>query len=361
MLEEGLGEHRPPRVAVSGPPDLVAAVTADPAEPTAVPEAFWQLPDARARALQGNELDVIVEGTADGEALAVQIHHISSRPRSARALRVVRDSLDDLEAARFDALESQHDLQPEALDPPEIHMLDTAPVGRSQAALLSLVVPLMLMITLWVSGVYPAVVIVVGERESGALETSLLAAVPRLALVVGKVLALLTLITASVLGNAIAAVLTLLGVLPQLNEKVAAPTFSAVDLALAAPTLGATVALVAGVLVLAALPCRTFKQGQNAVNLAALIGMTPAGVAMMPAVDLDLITATVPVMSCALVLREAMAGQLAPAPALVAALTTAAAAAAVLALGARVVRADAFLFGAEGWWRQALARLRGRG
>jgi sodium transport system permease protein len=341
LLEEGLAERNPPRVVAEGPADLVEAVTEPPAE-VAAPV------DPRA-ALAAGTVDLVVRGQERGDALAVTALYTSTRPRSGENRGELDLRLDALTEARQAALEQRHDQPAGALGPWEITDTDTAPPGGTLASVLGLAVPMILLTSMMLAGVYPTVEVVVGERERGTLETTMLAASPRGAVVMGKVLAVVGLLLLATVGNALAMGLTLVSVLEQLDpDGDTALALQWLDLLAAAPLLLVTVMLAAAVLTLSALPTRTFRQGQSATSTAATVLMLPALVGTMPALDLSPLTALIPIANTVLVLRDAIGGEgLTAAPLLIALGVNGGLGALVLWVAGRIVGTEGWLLGGQ--------------
>jgi len=341
LLEEGLAERNPPRVVVEGPADLVEAVTEPPAEAA-------EAADPRA-ALADGAVDLVVRGAERGDALEVTALYISTRPRSSENRGELDARFDALAESRQAALEQRHDQPAGALGPWEITDTDTAPPGGTLASVLGLAVPMILLTSMMLAGVYPTVEVVVGERERGTLETTMLAASPRGAVVAGKVLAVVGLLLLATVGNALAMGLTLVSVLEQLDpDGDTALALQWLDLLAAAPLLLVTVMLAAAVLTLSALPTRTFRQGQSATSTAATVLMLPALVGTMPALDLSPVTALIPIANTVLVLRDAIGGEgLAAAPLLVALAVNGGLGALVLWAAGRIVRTEGWLLGGQ--------------
>jgi sodium transport system permease protein len=74
---------------------------------------------------------------------------------------------------------------------------DLAPKSRLGGYLLSQVLPIMILLMVLLGAFYPAIDVTAGERERGTLETVLVAPIPRMQLLWGKVLAVTILATAS--------------------------------------------------------------------------------------------------------------------------------------------------------------------
>ena len=339
LLEEGIAEQNPPRVVVTGPADLVEGLDVAPFELVAGPPS--------AEDLARGDVDLLIHGEEQGEAVAIDVRYTSIRPRSSENRALVEERFDVLRETRQAALEAERDLPEGALSQWSVAREDVAPPGRTVANLLGMAVPMILLVSMMLSGVYPTVEVVVGERERGTLETTLLASCSRVALVAGKVLAVVGLLMLSVAGNAVAMGLTVLSIMEQLDpDSDGGVALEWLDLVAAAPLLLLTAILTAAVMTLAALPTRSFRQGQSAVSTVSTVLMIPAMVGVMPEIDLTLATAAIPVANCVLVLREAIGGDgILWGPMGVALGVNGLAAGATLLAAGRVVSSEGWLFG----------------
>ncbi len=332
LLRDGLQADEPARVALSGPADLFDAVMAPPFLPIINDE---------------DEADIDILAEEDGDALSVLARYTSTRPRSEGAKALLTERVDGLREARQAALESRLGLEVGGLSPWEITETDDAPPGRSLATLLGLALPMVLVTSMMLAGVAPTVEVVVGERERGTLETTLLAAVPLSAVIAGKVLAVMGLLMLSTAGNALAMSLTIAHVQVMLNpDGDLGVNLDWGAIAACVPLLLLTSALAAAALTLAALPARSFKAGQGAVSSVATFLMLPGMIGVMPEVDLSPATAAIPVGNLVLLLRDAASGEgVAALPMAVALLVNGGLTAALVGVCASVVRSEAWLFG----------------
>lgn len=370
MLQDGALEWSPPRVAVvvDGAPieevsalerGLSKAIFEDAGLARAEADSVAALDDEAAG------VDVWVEAVASGPSWQATVHHLSTRSRSAAGARAVEEALEDLAETREGALVERVGADPSALEVWSWEAEDVSPRGKLLGRLLGLVLPVVLLSAMMVAGIYPAVEIVVGEKERRTLETTLTSAVSRVSIVVGKVLALLALIGLSVVGNLGAMVLTMVHILATSGSGGASLELSLEpgSLALAAGMLLVQAVLLAAVLVLVCLPAQTFKQGQTVASLVSTLGMLPAMVAMLPTAELSWGMALVPVSNTALVVREAVGGEgSAPGPLALALVLNLGLAVGLFALALRLVRKEQTWFGG-GRSRVArwIARLSGEG
>ena len=339
MLEEGLFESAPPTVAVEGPAILVEAAE----------DAGLDVVDAGdAEAVAAGELDLFVRGTETDGRLEVELSHESTRNASLKALDRYEDALEDTELSLAEALAVGVGTTAEALAPPEVEEEDLAPPAEVTAFLLSRAVPAVMLVSLLLGAAYPAVEVVVGERERHTIETTLVAPVPRSAVLLGKLGAVLGIVLLATLGNMGSVLLTMLHIEASFSDDgVSGIALEAGQIALATPTLIATACLAVALMLLAALPATSFKQGQNMVSTVSTVGMAGAAVGVLPELQLDAFWAAVPFANAVLVLRDALAGELLVLPALEALAVNGVLATILLALATRVAGHETYLFGAR--------------
>jgi len=338
-LEEGLFEQSPPEVAVEGSSRVVEAAT----------EAGLTVVSGTPEDVAAGSLDLHIQATERGEALELLQSYSSTRTSSRRALERFDRETDQLEDDLAEAMAAKRAVDLDSLEPRPLEREDLSPPAEVTAFLLSRAVPAIMLVSLILGAAYPAVEVVVGERERKTIETTMVAAVPRETVLLGKVLAVLSIVALSTVGNVGSVLLTLLHVEATLGggDSGASIAFDWVALALATPAIAVTAALAVALMILAALPATTFKQGQNLVSLISTLGMGGAVVGMLPTVELDLTMAAVPMANAVLVLRDALAGDLALVPTLVATAVNGVLAAIILALAARVAGRETYLFGAS--------------
>jgi hypothetical protein len=267
MAEAARVEREPLRVAVVGqaPPPLEQA----PFVATAGDLA----------ALARGDVDLVVEASERGATL----HHDGNRPRSQRAADTAKKRLRDLGMARLKeqaggrargAFAVWH-VEREAVGGVE------AVTGHAIAALVPGIAALMMML----GAIYPAVAVVVAEREQGTLETLLVTPVPRWAPLLGKAAAATLAVFASAIGNAVALRLTVVHMLALMADDDLPPIpIWPVDLALALPVVAATSFLIASAAILAVLPAKTFKDGEMILTLVMALAMIPAIAGMLSVV-----------------------------------------------------------------------------
>lgn len=335
VLQAGLVDRQPPRVEVDAAPEVMEALLA---EPVVSGEG------GRAALLAG-DLDAVVTAEGPGEG-TLSLLWRSTRARSERARDLVEDRLELLRAERMEDLAARVGLPPDALCPWRVTAREAA--GSERVALLALarVIPLLALTTLMMSVVYPMVEVLVGERERGTLETTLVAAVPRWAVVVGKLLAVSLTGLLALAGSGVAIWATLSGLAAEAGgAALSLGPLGRPSLVLAVLALLLLSPATAAWIGLCLLPARTFKSGQNRATLVVTVGLALAAPCLSTAAEPSWAWAAIPVAGTAMALRGAIAGGLGIGPILTAAAVNLGLCALGFALGARVLGREDFLFG----------------
>ncbi|MBA2319571.1 MAG: hypothetical protein H0V89_00315 [Deltaproteobacteria bacterium] len=230
-------------------------------------------------ALAAGRVDLVV--TTEGDGLV--LHYDSERPRSDRAATTAKKRLREF---AMDELRARaEDVAPDAFVTWEIERVAAGGVAAVVGHLVGALVPGVAALMMMLGSVYPAVAVVVVEREQGTIETLLVTPVPRWAPLVGKVFAATLAILASAIGNAIALRLTVVHMLALMSdgELPSLPLFPA-QLALAFPPVAATAFLVAAGSILLVLPAKTFKDGEMILTVMVGLAMVPLIGGMLAAV-----------------------------------------------------------------------------
>lgn len=335
FLQMGDMERHPPRLDVTGPQELLDELLAEPALAA----------DGGHSGLDAGTVDAVVVAVGDADGLDVTVWYHSARQRSRRAEDLVDDRLDELRVVRRNEMALLHGWQPADLQVWSIRVEDQAPPEELLGYALSMALPMILMILSLMACLYPAVEVVVGERERSTLETTMVAACPRLAVVLGKALTVQIIAMTSLLGTVLAMGITVVHglhiVLPdeELTMQLApGPTL------MAAVVMATMLMLAVSLVLLVVLPARNFKQGQTLASLVLLLGMAPIAVVFLPDLTLTPALAAVPVVNAVMVLKESLAGQLSLPLAAMAAVINVAWAVAVMGAAVLVTRRESYLF-----------------
>lgn len=160
---------------------------------------------------------------------------------------------------------------------------------------------------------YPAIDLFTGEKERGTIETLLTTPVARWKLLVGKMCVV-------VLSGLMASTFSLLGLIfsievmhviddPEFLEiihSILTPGFIALMYCLLFPLT----VFFAGIMVPIAVRAKSFKEAQSVISPLNIVIVLPAMIGFFPGVELNLVTALIPVVNIVLATKELMAGTL---------------------------------------------------
>lgn len=284
------------------------------------------------------------------EAFAVIVYR-----RDQRKSDLARDRADDVlrrwRTAEQEERWAAHGIQATPATLAEISWRDVSdPQARSGHAL-GRFLPLLFVFLAMSAGLYAALDVFAGEKERGTLETLLSTAAPRrsvlrakfgVVLVTTGTMALLGLIG---LGGSMA---TGLFTVPGSDEALSVP---ASTLVLAGLLMAPLVGVLSSVLAAAAAFVPDYRSGQALAFPLLLVLIAPAGLPLVPDMQLGVANALVPIGGVALAMRDALAGELQPALGLWAFVVSVGHAAAALWVAERFMGRETVLLGGGG--RQA--------
>lgn len=214
----------------------------------------------------------------------------------------------------------------------------------------SRLLPLMLLMMIFMGALYPAIDAVAGEKERGTLETLLAAPVHPLEVMAAKYLAVSAIAVAAALVNLFAIGLTLRAGMSLAPEVELRLSLSAGQLAVLLSCLLPSALLASGVSLAVASLARTFKDAQSLLTPVVLVPLFPGMISQMPGVELSALTAAVPFLNVALLIKATVLGSAQPLHvAMVLAWVVAGSLGAVW-LSARAFQSERLRFGgADGW------------
>jgi sodium transport system permease protein len=297
-------------------------------------------------ALAAGQVTAVVsaEYAADG-GVDVQTRWRSDVPLSSRARTRIADALESRRKERVAAEARAHGL-PANAGVVTVTTDDAASRDEVLPWLLSLVVPAVLVLNGMVAGFYPAIEAAVGERERGTLETTLVCAAPRSAVIAGKLACVFAIAVASTVANFGALLLSVMQLLHMLEQTEAFALEIPWPVWAGVLACGVVAALVLNAWVMVAvIRARDFKQAQNIASLFLVVGMALCIVGSLPGIGPELGGGLIPVTNLALVMREWIAGRPVMPWAAFALIENLALTAVPVLLAARVVSGEGWRFG----------------
>jgi sodium transport system permease protein len=227
--------------------------------------------------------------------------------------------------------------------------------AQQESVWFATLVPLVLILMTITGAVYPAIDLTAGERERGTLEALMAAPVPRLALLIAKYVAVVTVAMLTAVVNLLAMTITVAA------TGLASELFGADGL-----SLGAMVAVLALLVLFAAFFsavllsitsfARSFKEAQAYLIPLMLVSLAPGFLSVMPGLELGPLLSVTPLANIVLLARDVLEGDASPLWGSVAVLTTLLYGALALALAARIFGSDAILYGSHGTWSDLFRR-----
>lgn len=297
--DEGLPELAQ---ALASTPGFAAAPLSDPAE---IPAA---VADERI------DLALVVLPATEGGQHTVELHYnnapITSKVKS-RTKQVLEGLGSELRRARLEGLGiTEISVQQAVIEPVVMVERGTAPMREVLGERIGGMLPYLFIIFCFLGAMYPAIDLAAGEKERGTLETLLLVPIARHQVVLGKFLVVFT-------AGVVAAVLSLTGLggwLAMQGGELGGDlgdVMSAIgptDLALIAAMLVPTAAIFASLLLGISIYAKSFKEAQSYIAPLNMLVILPAFLAMLPGVELDWKTASIPIVNISLAIKELIKG-----------------------------------------------------
>lgn len=333
LLVQGRAQHTEVRLALAAGPgeDLPAgleeALAGVPADPpgstpsellTVVPVPWPERPEDPAAWRAGTEASgsdalLLLGAPPESDQAPARLFHESTRPRSELARKRVEARLASFARGLREAAAGERGRAPEDLVPFDLEERALDEEAELGAYVLSFLLPLLLVIATVLGAFVPAVDMTAGEHERGTAETTLLLPAPRIAVHLGKVLAITVGALLATALNLLALGLSaqhLLGMLGGAEGLRIDPPLGALLAVLPLAVLFAFMvgALLAGVASLA----RTFKEGQALLGPVQMVFILPALAGVIPGLELTPGLALVPVVNVVLAFRVLIRGEFPP-------------------------------------------------
>lgn len=249
------------------------------------------------------------------EITEVPLFHNTASDRSKVAKQRIDEVLDRWRRELVTENLERQNLSMTAFRPFESQETDVAEPVRKRAAIWSKILPFVLMVWALTGAFYPAVDICAGEKERGTLETLLSSPAARSEIVWGKLLTVMTFSMATSLLNLVSMTATGTFIITQLKRM--GPTNLPLDVG--APPLFALSWLVLALIPISALFsalslaiaafARSSKEGQYYLMPLLMISLPLMMLPMLPAMEMDLGTALIPLSGLMLLLKVLIEGQ----------------------------------------------------
>jgi sodium transport system permease protein len=211
---------------------------------------------------------------------------------------------------RLDSLK----LSPSFVEPLKVVQVNTSSMQETIGKMAGGFLPYIFIAFCYMGCMFPAIDLFTGEKERGTIETLLATPVPRWQLLAGKMLVVIC-------SGFTTAILAFLGLFVgmKLGDTLPAPMMEVV-LGILSPGFVVTFLLMllplvtafAGLTIPATVYAKSFKEAQSILTPLNFVVITPAIVGMMPGIELNWVTALIPVLNVVLATKDLIAGTLDP-------------------------------------------------
>lgn len=278
-----------------------------------------RITDKRVRAAVAIPEDFDAAIAADRPA-AVTIYDYEGEMRSGFAVSELRRFFSDYRDRIVSSRLQEHGLPAGFVKPFDLETQNVAPPEKVGGNAIGGIIPYFFLLLSFTGAMYPAMDLTAGEKERGTMETILCSPVPRVDLVLGKFLMVLTASLGTVACSLCSTMVTLLigGALLGNGEPGGVRLGAGIGSHLPTIDVFGMLAVVAMVVPMAvffaavqftlALFAKSFKEAQSYVSPLIVIIIVPAVIGMLPGVELNARLALVPILNVSLVSKELVSG-----------------------------------------------------
>ena len=262
-------------------------------------------------ALMNGKIDayLTIEETEDSDEIKIQ--YLSASSRSNYAVDVVLGILEDYENTKTENMLVEAGLEPDQiLNPVKVSYIDKSTAEESTGNLLGSILPFMLVVSILMGTMYPAIDTTSGEKERGTLETVLTLPVTSRELIFSKFLAVGLFGIASAILN----LLSMCGVMAymiNMMESMGADNFAGIDIGKFVPAIivGVLCVFAFAIFISAVSMCvcafaKSYKEANNYITPVMLVVMLATFVSFIPSIELTSTMSLVPVANLCLLLRD---------------------------------------------------------
>ncbi|MCM1124088.1 MAG: ABC transporter permease [Eubacterium sp.] len=263
-------------------------------------------------ALNAGEIDAYVSGQIQDGRMQYEVYYLSSETNSSYAANLVMDLLDELKEDVTRQRLAEQGMDVEAiLEPIRYEKQDTASSEQSLGSIMGSILPFMLIISLLMGTMYPAIDTTAGERERGTLETILTLPVTNRQLIISKFVTVAAIGMVSAILNILSMGAIALYMYKLVDMQMDIGTF---DLAKFVPALLVCIlAVFAFSLFISAVTmcvtsfAKSYKEANNYITPLMLVVMFTGYIGFIPNIELTQTMAMMPVANICLLIKNMMA------------------------------------------------------
>ncbi|MBX3751329.1 MAG: ABC transporter permease [Opitutaceae bacterium] len=258
-----------------------------------------------------------------GAPQEVTLYHYESEMKSGLGVSAVEGFFRQLRERTVAARLAERGLPASLVQPFEVRRENVAPPEKVGGNIIGGVIPYLIVIMCFTGAMYPAIDLTAGEKERGTMETLLCSPVPRVSIVLGKFLMVMTAsVTTMVLSVASMGLSVVIGgmLLGGGMAKAAAagaakgsapaviPMLDPLGLFGVVAMILPVAVLFAAVLLAVSLYAKSYKEAQSYVSPLIIVIIMPAVMGMLPGIELTAKTALIPILNLSLVCKEMLSG-----------------------------------------------------
>lgn len=265
--------------------------------------------DAGINALQNGTIDAFISVSTEDDVPTFEISYVVSKNRSATAGSYAQEVfLKYKENVRREKMEALLPDADKVLNPMWIRLQNLDSNEASMGSVIGMVLPMILITSILLGAIYPAIDVTAGERERGTLETLMTVPVRVSEIMTGKFLAVATIAVFSALLNLLSMLLVGIYMFDSIRLMADSEmTFNMLDFVpsviIMLITLPVFALFVSAVCLCVCIFAKSFKEANNYSTPLLLVFMFGSMAGMLPNIELNMKTALIPVVNLALLIK----------------------------------------------------------
>lgn len=264
-------------------------------------------------ALDNETLDAYVEINENNDIQSYKIYTNSSKNNSYTAENRIKEALDEYKEEIVEMNLAQEGLDAQkTLEPITCETLDIAKNEEIAGNILGQILPFILIIGVLLGSIYPAIDVMAGEKERGTLETLFTLPISNLELVMGKYMAVSFCAVVTAFLNIISILISIgfMTLTAGIANEMGIPKFDFTQMIfpgiITMICIGLFAMVVSAISMCVCSLAKSFKDAQNYITPVMLIIMIPSYVSMIPNIELDGFTSTIPVVNISLLIKSVL-------------------------------------------------------
>ncbi|CED93391.1 ABC-type transport system, permease [Romboutsia ilealis] len=264
-------------------------------------------------ALDNETLDAYVEINENNDIQSYKIYTNSSKNNSYTAEKRIKEALEKYKEEIVEMNLAQEGLDAQkTLEPITCETLDIAKNEEIAGNILGQILPFILIIGVLLGSIYPAIDVMAGEKERGTLETLFTLPISNLELVMGKYMAVSFCAVVTAFLNIISILISIgfMTLTAGIANEMGIPKFDFTQMIfpgiITMICIGLFAMVVSAISMCVCSLAKSFKDAQNYITPVMLIIMIPSYVSMIPNIELDGFTSTIPVVNISLLIKSVL-------------------------------------------------------